>query len=113
MQNVLIVGLGAIGSIYAVKLAEYDPDSVFVLVDDTRKARYQREGIIFNGQRHDFNYLTPAEAHPRIDLILITTKSHSLDSALDALTPFVHADTVILSLLNGVSSPPVIAARIG
>lgn len=113
LKNVLIVGLGAIGSIYAVKLSEYDPDHVFVLTDETRQARYQRDGIRFNGQRYDFNYLTPAEADHPMDLILIATKSHGLDSALDALTPFVHDSSVIISLLNGVSSPAAIAARYG
>ncbi len=113
IKNLLIVGLGAIGSIYAVRLSAYDPDRVFVLADETRQARYQRDGIIFNGQRHDFNYLSPAEADRPIDLILIATKSQGLDSALDALTPFVHKGSVIISLLNGVSSPAAIAARYG
>ncbi|QPC84828.1 ketopantoate reductase family protein [Phototrophicus methaneseepsis] len=113
MKKVLIVGLGAIGSIYAVKLSAYDPDCVFVLVDEARKLRYQRDGIIFNGQPYNFHYLTSAQADQDIDLILIATKSHGLQQALDDIAPFVHPGTVIISLLNGVSSPAAIADRYG
>ena len=45
-MNILIVGLGAIGSIYATKLKDAG-QSVKVLVDEKRLKRYEKEGILF------------------------------------------------------------------
>lgn len=113
IKNVVIVGLGAIGSIYAVKLSQFDPQCVTVLVDEGRKQRYQREGILFNGERFDFNYLTPQDVKQPADLILIATKSQGLSEAIEAIAPLVHEDTVIISLLNGISGPTALAERYG
>ena len=36
IQKVAIIGLGAIGSIYAVKFHDYDPECLRVIVDTER-----------------------------------------------------------------------------
>jgi 2-dehydropantoate 2-reductase len=113
IKRVMIVGLGAIGSIYAVKFAQYDPANLLVLVDEERYERYQREGICFNGVRHDFHYILPSQAAEPVDLILFATKSQGLAAAITAVQPFVHPGTLFLSLLNGISAPALIAAHYG
>jgi 2-dehydropantoate 2-reductase len=113
IQQVIVVGLGAIGSIWAVKLHDYDPACVRVLVDEARLERYTDQGIIFNGQRRDFTYIVPGPGQPAADLILIATKADGLGAAIDAIEGFVHPETQILALLNGVTSEQSIAARYG
>ena len=49
ITNVVVIGLGAIGAIYAAKLQEYDPACVRILVDAQRRDRYQSSGIVLNG----------------------------------------------------------------
>ncbi|MDX2138576.1 MAG: ketopantoate reductase family protein [Chloroflexota bacterium] len=113
IKNVAIVGLGAIGAIYAVKLAQHDPGCLRVIVDETRRERYRRDGVCLNEQRYDFTYVTPDEAGEKADLILVATKSEGLTDAIAAMQPFVHDRTLILSLMNGISSPAAIAAAYG
>ena len=59
IKNVLICGLGAIGSIYADKIQKFNPDSLRVLVDEERFERYSSNPIIFNGNELHFNYILP------------------------------------------------------
>lgn len=113
IAKVIVIGLGAIGGIYAVKLKQYDPNCVRVLVDASRLERYQANGILMNGVRHDFNYVLPGDNDEKADLILIATKADALPEAINAIEGFVHEQTLILSLLNGIISEGLIAARHG
>lgn len=113
ISSVLIIGLGAIGGIYAEKLQRYDPACVRVLVDAARLERYRADGLLMNGVRHDFTYVLPEQNAEKADLILIATKADALPQAIEAIAGFVHAETTILSLLNGITSEDLLAARYG
>ena len=113
IKNVIICGLGAIGSIYADKIHNKTPKNLRILVDDRRKERYLNEPIIFNGRELNFNYILPTDNDFKADLIIIATKNNGLNEALENMKNFVKDDTIILSLLNGVTSEEVIAAKYG
>src|SRR5690349_8118963 len=113
ITKVVVIGLGAIGSIYAAKLKDYDPGCVRVLVDKHRLERYAAQGIVLNSVRHDFDYALPGPNPEKADLILIATKSDGLPDAIDAIEGFVHDETIILALLNGITSEDKIAERYG
>ncbi len=113
ITNVVVIGLGAIGSIYAAKLKQYDPGCVRVLVDEGRLERYQAQGIMLNGVRQDFDYVLPGANPQKADLILIATKADALPEAISAIEGFVQDETIILALLNGVTSEAMIAERYG
>jgi 2-dehydropantoate 2-reductase len=113
IKQVLIVGLGAIGAIYAEKLKRYDPACVRVLVDAGRLERYRADGIVLNGERHDFEYVLPEQNEKQADLFLIATKADALPNAIAAIDGFVHNETIILALLNGITSEGMIAERYG
>ncbi len=113
IQQTLVVGLGAIGGIYAAKLADYNSGCIRALVDQRRLERYQASGIVLNGVRHDFEYVLPGPNPVKADLILIATKADGLPDAIDAIEGFVHSGTIILSLLNGVTSEDMVAERYG
>ncbi|MBX3063098.1 MAG: ketopantoate reductase family protein [Anaerolineae bacterium] len=113
IRNVVIIGLGAIGSIYAAKLQQYDSDCLRVLIDASRLERYQSRGIVLNGVHYDFNYVLPAQHQQPADLILIATKADALSDAIAAIAGFVYDGTIILSLLNGITSEEMIAERYG
>ncbi len=113
ITNVVIIGLGAIGAIYAAKLQQYDPNCLRVLVDASRLERYTSQGIILNGIRQDFNYVLPEANQEKADLILIATKADALPEAINAIENVVQDETVILALLNGITSEELIAKRYG
>lgn len=113
IKNVLICGIGAVGSIYADKIQNYNSDSLRVLVDENRLKKYTENPIVFNGKELHFNYVLPNETNFKADLIIIATKFDGLDDAIKNIKNFVSDDTVILSLLNGVTSEKIIASIYG
>lgn len=113
IRNVLVCGLGAVGSIYADKIQSYSPENLRVLVDEERLNRYKVNPIIFNGRELNFNYVLPTENNFKADLIIIATKFDGLNEVIKNIRNFVTEDTIILSLLNGVTSEEIIAQTYG
>lgn len=113
IKNVLLCGLGAVGTIYADKLQRFNPECFRVLVDEKRLERYKANPVIFNGVQLDFNYILPSDTGFKADLIIIATKYTGLDEAVRYIKNFVTENTVILSLLNGVTSEDIISAVYG
>ena len=114
IQTVALIGLGALGTLYGHHLAAVLPTGrLRVIADRDRIARYQSEGVYSNGERCDFFYASPDEPLPPADLVLVAVKALQLEEALEAIRGQVGEHTVILSLLNGISSEGDIAARYG
>ena len=111
IKTVGLVGLGAVGALYAERMISSGAD-LSVIVDEQRKARYAREGVYVNGVRVDFPYVTPNDAKP-VDLLLIVTKEGGLLGAMETASGFIGEDTLIISLLNGVTSEGIVAQRFG
>lgn len=105
MKNVIICGLGAVGLTYAVHLK--DKCNLKILVDKTRYDRYIENKFIFNGQQQKFDYILPDEQFSA-DFIIIATKYQGLNEAVLNIKNFVSSNTIILSLLNGVTSEEII-----
>ena len=113
IKNVLICGIGAIGSIYADKIQRYDGSSLTILIDRTRLQRYIDNPTVFNGRELKFNYVLPDEKNFKADLIIVATKFDGLKEAINNIENFIKDDTIILSLLNGVTSEWMIAEKYG
>ena len=113
IKNILVCGLGAVGSIYADKIQKFSPDNLRILVDEERLQRYQNNPIIFNGRELNFTYILPTAEDFKADLIIIATKFDGLNDAVKNIKNFVNEDTIILSLLNGVTSEEIIAQTYG
>lgn len=111
IQTVGIVGLGALGVLFGSRLLAGGAD-VRVIADETRAARYRREGVTANGVPVAFTYVTPQEAQP-VDLLIFATKAGGLAGAMETAAPFIGPDTLMLSVLNGITSEEKIAARFG
>ena len=111
IKNVGLIGLGAVGALYAERLLSSGA-ALSVIVDEARRERYAREGVLVNGRRVDFPYVTPAQAKP-VDLLLVVTKQCGLESAMETMADFVGENTLIISLLNGVTSEEALAERFG
>ena len=111
IRTVGIVGLGALGVLFGSRLLAGGAD-VRIIADEARTARYRREGVSANGMPVAFSYVTPEEAEP-VDLLVFATKAGGLAGAMETAAPFVGAETLLLSVLNGITSEEEIAARFG
>ena len=113
INNVYILGLGAIGATYAAKLYDMDPAIVKIIADQGRIASFQKIGCKVNGKTYSFDFITPDEERPPADLIIVAVKSMHLQKAIQDIKGFVGKDTVVISLLNGISSEELIGQEIG
>jgi 2-dehydropantoate 2-reductase len=114
IRSALIVGAGAVGAAVASILHARAPGSARVLADPARFERFAREGFVVNGERLDFPLVSTRESPPdKPQLIILAVKCHHLEAAIRDLRPFVGEDTLILSLLNGITSEDELAAAFG
>ena len=111
IKKVLICGIGAIGSIFAHKISKFDNDNLRILVDKNRLETYTKNPKIFNDEELKLNYITPDNTDFKADLILIATKFNALDEVIENIKNFVDKNTIIVSVLNGISSEEIIAQK--
>ena len=113
VRHAALLGLGAIGTLYAAQIAARDPAALRVIADPARLARYRADPPSFNGARLDLNYVTPENPGPPADLVLVAVKSTGLATSLPAIAPFLSATTQILPLLNGITAQDILAEAFG
>ena len=113
VHDVALVGLGAIGILYAAQIAARDPACLRVIADAARIARYRADPPSFNGARLDLNYVTPDNPGPPADLVLVAVKSTALRDSIPVIASVVAEHTQILPLLNGISAQDVLAEAFG
>lgn len=111
IQTVSLIGLGAIGAAYGSKLHDYLGDSLTVVANQERVSRYEKSGIRVVDKTYHFNYMTPeTETTPR-DFVIFAVKNAELLEAVEAMKYHIGPDTIVLSLLNGISSEEEIYAK--
>lgn len=106
-ETIGIIGLGALGVMYAYHLTKtMGKDKVFAIADAKRIARYESEGLYFNKEKCDFRYVDIAkvEEGPQVDLLMICCKYGQLLSVANEVKAWVRPETVVISVLNGVVS---------
>ncbi|MDR1884857.1 MAG: ketopantoate reductase family protein [Synergistaceae bacterium] len=114
IENVALIGLGAIGCAYLGKIAETVPmERIRVIASGERAERYRKNGVAVNGRRFMFPILDPGESVPPADLLIFAVKYSQLEQAIRDAKRQVGPDTVVLSLLNGVTSERVIGEAYG
>lgn len=113
IKTVHILGLGAMGCLYASRIYDYNPDAVRIIVDPKRKERYEGQHFTVNKKQYQFKFLTEEDCAGKADLLIIAVKYAGLKSAIEYIKPFIGPHTVVMSLLNGISSEEMIGNVIG
>ncbi len=113
IENVAIVGMGALGLLFGAQLKKtLGPTAVRFVMDEERFERHKNDIYTVNGREEKFILQKASEATPA-DLVLVATKYNDLAAALEEMEKLVGPNTVLLSLLNGVSSEDLLAQRYG
>ncbi|WP_320046684.1 ketopantoate reductase family protein [uncultured Ilyobacter sp.] len=114
IKKVSIIGLGALGVMYAEHLShKMEFEDLRIVADQKRIDRYKKEGIYCNGKRCQFNYVAPDEVVETADLLIVAVKYNHLQEAIETVRHHVGDNTIILSVLNGIQSERDIAKVYG
>ena len=114
--RILVVGAGATGGFFGMRLAQQGRDVTF-LVRQARAQALRTRGLHVTGLGRDdviFPPLVTAQAiETRYDVVLLAVKATALGQAIDDLAPAVGPATVILPFLNGLDHMRVLTERFG
>lgn len=113
IQTTAIIGMGALGLLYADRIvsARGKEGAVFIL-DEERVKRYQGKTFTINGEKKEFAMRAASGMSP-VDLVIVAVKYNGLASAIETMKPCVGKDTIILSVMNGIDSEEIIAEAFG
>lgn len=112
IEKAALIGAGAVGAYFIWGLSEKLGDDFCVVASGGRKNKLKNEGLLINNKHYTLNVRTP-EAAGIQDLILVSCKQDALTEMLPDIQKMVGPDTLVLSLLNGVSSEEIIGKAIG
>jgi 2-dehydropantoate 2-reductase len=113
-MQIIVLGAGAIGSLYGAKLA--DANDVTLVGRPEHVAVINSRGLRIEGIESEIVRIPAASAVSKINanaLILLTTKVTATATALEAIAPLVREDTTILCLQNGLGSEQIAGAALG
>ncbi len=107
-MKIAVVGVGAMGSVYAALLAEAGHEVWAVDVWSEHVDAIRSEGLRLEGASGDRRVplaatTDPAEAGP-CDLIILATKAGGVAAAARSLGPLLGPDTPILTIQNGLGA---------
>ena len=113
IKTVAIVGMGALGLLYGEAIAKAcGNEAVRFVMDEARYERHKNDVYIINGKEQSFGLQSAAQAEP-VNLVLVATKFSGLEQALEEMQGLVGEETVLISVLNGITSEELIAKRYG
>ena len=106
-MRILVLGAGALGGYFGGRLLEAGAAEVAFLVRPRRRAQLERDGLViespYGALRRPVPLLSPGEAGPGWDVVLLACKAYDLEDAVSAIRPAVDARTAVLPVLNGIS----------
>ena len=113
INKTAIVGMGALGMLYANQIIETQgKDAVEFVMDAPRVEKYREQVFTTNESPMEYNMTAAEDAHPA-DLIIVAVKYPALRDALECMKNSVGENTIILSVMNGVTSEKIIAEHFG
>lgn len=114
IKKVSIIGLGALGVLFGHHLSKkMRTEDLRIIADQDRILRYESEKLYSNGEQCKFHYVTPEEDCGPADLLIISVKFNGLENAIRSVKKHVGDHTIIISLLNGITSENIIGETYG
>jgi 2-dehydropantoate 2-reductase len=116
-MKIAIMGSGGVGAYYGGLLATAGQEVTFI----ARGAHLQAlrvKGLQVKSVHGDFT-VSPVKVTDRpdeigtVDLVLVATKTYHTEEAAQAIKPLIGADTVVISLQNGIDAAERIGAVVG
>lgn len=105
-MNIVILGAGAIGSLFGALLSK--KNDVVLIGRTSHVNAIRKNGLTIDGKTQ-LNMKISAEdavdaVSLSVDLLIVTVKSYDTESAIDQAKQIIHNKTVVLSLQNGLDN---------
>ncbi|TON95984.1 2-dehydropantoate 2-reductase [Vibrio parahaemolyticus] len=107
MVNILILGPGAIGSLWATKfqLAGHNV-SLWGRTSDSKQLLQLDDSPAINFANQHLPSVQNA------DLVVVTVKAWQVETAIEPLLPYINTDTIIMLMHNGMGTAPLLEAKL-
>ena len=108
-MKIAVVGVGAMGSVYAGLLADAGNEVWAIDIREDHLNAIREQGLRIEGASGDrivkqLNVSTRAADAGSCDLVIIATKASGIESAARCIPPLLHNDTLILTIQNGLGA---------
>ena len=116
-MKVVFVGAGGVGGYFGGRLAQVGEEVTF-LARGRHLEAMRREGLVLTGpaeslQIHPVRATDDPEGVGAADLVVVTVKHWDLADAAPIVKRLLGKDTEVLTLLNGVEAPGILATAVG
>ncbi len=113
IEKTAVIGMGALGMLFGTCILDgAGPDGMCCVMDEERVRKYKDRTFYENGKPRHMPIVADDQAEPA-DLVIVAVKYNGLPSALDTMKNCVGEHTIILSVMNGITSEEIIASRYG
>jgi 2-dehydropantoate 2-reductase len=113
IESVAVIGAGAMGAFYASKLFDWNKDCVTLIAKAERYNQLKEKGLIVNKKNYVIPVVRPSDKTVPSDFIIVAVKHHHLPQAIKDIKNVVGEDSIIISVMNGITSEEQIAAVYG
>ncbi len=116
-MKIAIFGTGGVGGYYGGLLARHGQDVTFIARGDHLQA-IRRNGLQVKSIHGDF-VIEPAKATDQpaeigpVDLVLVCTKTYSMESVLPELSQLASPGTAFINLQNGIEAAAQLGSSVG
>ena len=116
-MRIAVVGCGAMGSVYAGRLAGGGHEVLAVHRGVAHVKAITAEGLVLSGPDGERRVRIAASTTPPpgvvADLVVLAVKAADVGGAASLAGPLIGADTVVLTIQNGLGSADVVAREVG
>lgn len=107
-MRIAVVGPGAVGCLFAARLAQLSGHEVWLLDHDKKRAALIGErGLILIEGEEKLSVNVSVSVHPEemglADLLILCVKSHDVASAIDQIRVLASSENLLLALQNGIA----------
>ena len=113
-MKIIILGSGAIGSLYGAKLSKIN--DVILIGRQEHVDKINKDGLKITGEEDNIYKIKATTKIDEIDnntLVILTSKVISSKKAIEPIKSLIKKDTIILCLQNGLNSEDIVKEIIG
>ena len=112
IKKTAIIGMGSLGMLYGTFLLDAGQKDVAFVMDDERYEKNSGETFYKNGNAYTLPIVRAKDAKAA-DLVIAAVKYTGLEAALDVMAGCIGPNTIIMSVMNGITSEEIIGKRFG